>query len=262
MGALSRWLVGRGLLIAALAVGLGACEGVPAREAAYASIPPAATPGTDLGISAFRAGVAPHDAASLTRDAPARAAEGKATDTAASRVERKLVHTAELAIEVPRIEESIQRYQDRVRELGGYLASRRDATVTCRVPAASFDLLMEELRQYGRVLSESLQARDVTEQHMDLAIRLENARKSRERLMALLDRATAVDDILKIEEQLRRLTEEIERTAGQLEYLESQIAFSTVTVTFKAVAAQSQQRQRSYFDWVNMVGAEHVLDWF
>ena len=112
------------------------------------------------------------------------------------------------------------------------------------------------------VLQESMRAQDVTKKHMDLSIRLENAEKARQRLLKLIDKATKVEDILKIEEQLTRLTETIERIKGELKYLNEQVAFSMVEVGFQSVAPAvrpSKKRSRSRFAWINQVGIEQVL---
>lgn len=173
---------------------------------------------------------------------------------------RKMVHRASLGIEVARVEEAIDRFLAAVRGMGGYLSARADATVTVRVPAARFDDALAEVRGYGRVLHQSLQASDVTKEYIDLEVRLDNARKSRERLLALLQKADKVEDILKIEEQLRRLTTEIEQAEGELKHLADQVAMSTVQVEFRAVAALVPERRRvaSRFWWINQVGVERV----
>ncbi|MEE9125750.1 MAG: DUF4349 domain-containing protein, partial [Planctomycetota bacterium] len=78
----------------------------------------------------------------------------------------------------------------------------------------------------------------------------------------LIDKATKVEDILKIEEQLTRLTETIERIKGELKYLNEQVAFSMVKVGFQSVAPAvrpSKKRSRSRFAWINQVGIEQVL---
>ncbi len=184
-------------------------------------------------------------------------------DPAQPAADRKMIYTASLSVEVARPEESIERYLARVIELGGYLSQRQNNTITCRVPADRFEELVAEIRTYGRVLQDSQQARDVTKQHLDLSIRLENARKSRDRLLALLEKAEKVEDILKIEEQLRRLTTEIERIEGELKYLDDQVAMSTVAVTFVPVQARpSPKRRPSMFPWLDRIGVENVLRHF
>lgn len=174
---------------------------------------------------------------------------------------RKMVYNARLSIAVAQVDASIERCSTAVDELGGYISQRDNSTLTCRVPATQFEPFVEALRGYGRVLLQSMNALDVTKQHRDLTIRLENARKSRTRLLALLDKAERVEDMLKIEEQLRRLTAEIEQMTGELKYLDDQISLSTVTVRFEPVAAAANQRRpkRSRFLWINMVGVEHAL---
>lgn len=184
---------------------------------------------------------------------------GNALTPPAIKADRKMVYQGRMQVEVAQVDEAIERYTAKVHEWGGHLGSRENATITVRVPALRFDDAVAELRGYGRVLSEAMQANDVTSQHLDLTIRLENAQKSRERLLALLQRAEKVEDMLKIEEQLHRLTEEIERMTGQLRFMNDQIAFSTLAVAFQGVSsAQTGRRGKpaSMFQWINRIGVE------
>ncbi len=175
--------------------------------------------------------------------------------------DRRMVYTAQLGIEVARVDDAIARLSGQAQVWGGYVSSRHDAVLVLRVPAAKFEQALAAVREYGRVLSESLQAQDVTREHMDLSIRLETARKARERLLVLLEKAEKVEDMLKIEEQLRRVTEEIERMTGELKFLDDRVAMSTLTVEFRGVAAPaSVQRRRtpSRFRWLNDIGLENL----
>ena len=63
-----------------------------------------------------------------------------------------------------------------------------------RVPAKHFDAAFAAVRDAGRVLSESRQANDVTEEFVDVGIRGDNARRSRERLPEVLKLAKKVED--------------------------------------------------------------------
>ena len=96
----------------------------------------------------------------------------------------------------------------------------------------------------------------------DLHIRLENAEKARTRILALLDRAQKMEEIIVLEKELRRLTEEIETMRAQLRGMDDQIAFSTITVEFRSNAPEIYgrvDREVSPFGWINQVGAEHAL---
>jgi hypothetical protein len=175
--------------------------------------------------------------------------------------ERMLVYRGSMHVEVARVEDAIAGFLKATSEWGGYLSVQRGNEVTVRLPAARFDEAFASLRTMGRVLHETREANDVTEQYLDLGIRLENAQRSRARLLELLARAEKVEDILKIEEQLRRLSEEIERMEGQRRYLADQVAMSTLMAQFSPVAdAPSRPAGRpSRFPWIRQLGAEAVL---
>lgn len=180
-------------------------------------------------------------------------------------VARLLIHSGTVAVEVPQPEVAIADLLRRVEDWGGYLQSRAGTTVTLRIPAKHFDVAFESLRDLGRVLSQARRANDVTEEYRDLEIRLGNARKSRERLLAILEQAEKVEDILKIEEQLRRLTDEIETMEGRRRFLSDQVALSTLTAEFRAVSEPPPDRRRrrpSRFAWINLIGAERLMEDF
>jgi hypothetical protein len=209
------------------------------------------------GDDAFFMGGGRHGLAQTRVETAARLAEPAAEDATRDRL---LVWRGRLGIAVARVDEAIQRFLGQVQGWGGHLAQRVDASVTCRVPAAKFAEAVAALRGYGRVTHESVEAQDVSKEHIDLGIRLDNARRARERLLALLEKATEVKDVLDIENVLRRLTEEIERMEGELKFLDDQVAMATLTAEFEAVAPASSGRRpaASRFPWVKLVGVEHV----
>jgi len=175
--------------------------------------------------------------------------------------ERMLIYSGSVTVEVARVEDAIAEFLGKVGEWGGYLSRQRGTTLSVRVPADRFDTAFEFLRTMGRLLQESREANDVTEEFMDLGIRLDNAKRSRERLLELLAKADKVEDMLKIEEQLRRLTEEIERMEGRRRFLADQVAMATLQATFQPVA-QAPDRPAvspSPFPWIRQLGAERLL---
>lgn len=179
--------------------------------------------------------------------------------------ERMLIQNGSVRVEVAHPDERIASFRRQVAAWGGHLQSQADTTLTVRVPVAHFEAAFDWVKQSGRVLSERRQADDVTEEFLDLGIRLENARRSRDRLLEVLQQADKVEDILKVEAELRRLTEEIERMEGRQKFLADQVALATLQATFQAVdeaPAARRRAQASRFDWINRIGAERVLEDF
>ncbi|MCA8975004.1 MAG: DUF4349 domain-containing protein [Planctomycetes bacterium] len=188
---------------------------------------------------------------------PERSEAGQGT------VERMLVYNGEIKVEVARPEESSAMFLDKVRGWGGYLQSQVDRTVTVRLPSAHFDAAFTMLHDAGRVLYEHRKTDDVTEEFVDLGIRIDNARKSRDRLVEVLQQAEKVEDVLAVEKELRRLTEEIERMEGRRKFLADRVAMATMQAEFIAVAEAppppKRRRQASRFAWINQIGAERVM---
>ena len=179
--------------------------------------------------------------------------------------ERLLTYHGQIKVEVARPDDAIAQFLAQVKLWGGYMKSQQGAAVTVRLPAARLDEAFTLLRGTGRVLGETRQADDVTEEFVDLGIRLDNAQRARDRLLEVLKRADKVVDILKVEAELRRLTEEIERMEGRKKFLADQVAMATLQAVFTAVAGAplaNNSRRPSRFWWINEIGAEWVMENF
>ncbi len=179
-----------------------------------------------------------------------------------TRTDRLLVREALLGVFVANVTQSIDQMNAYVDLLGGYAAGRDDGLLTYRVPAERFEEAMKEARALGRVHHESLQVHDVTDQHRDTTIRLENARKSRDRLVALLEKADDVENVLRIEKELQRLTAEIEAMEAALQNLDLRVAMSLLQIEFSPLPEATWTDGRvkpSRFPWIRAVGVDHVL---
>lgn len=205
------------------------------------------------------------DAGKPAVDKPTESSEG------GKPAKRQVIYTGSVQVMVTNVVESADKLQARVEELGGFMLNRQgntasnNITITVRAPAEHFHALVKELATFGQILNEQLSANDVTKQMFDLALRLETAERSRQRLLDLLKSATKMEEILQIENEVRRLTDEIERMKGELRFLQDQVAFSTLTVSFFSNApppTPGPLRTRSRFEWINQVGVEQVLGGF
>jgi len=131
-------------------------------------------------------------------------------------------------------------------EFGGYVVSShisgeeqdRRGTISIRVPDDKFEPTLAELRNLAvRVKSESTSSRDVTEEYIDLEARLKNAEATESQYLALLDKATDVEDILRIYDSLSRVRSEIEQIKGRMQYLERTSSMSLITVYLEPEAS-------------------------
>ena len=147
-----------------------------------------------------------------------------------SRADRLVTYEASVDLTGREPDSIVSRIIVRAEALGGYLLVRADDRVSVRVPSADLAGFLDEIATYGTEKSRVIRGQDVTDEYYDQRIRLENAEKSRQRYLTLLDRAETVAETVLIEKELGRLTEEIERFKGRLRRMDETLTYSLVTV--------------------------------
>jgi hypothetical protein len=153
--------------------------------------------------------------------------------------ERMIVRTGEMALVVEDVTQGCDDIARLAARLDGYVASSQiwgeeeemRGWISIRVPDEKFDQALTELRNLAvRVKSESTNSQDVTEEYIDLESRLKNAEATERQYLALLEKATDVEDILRIYESLSQVRQQIEQIKGQMQYLERTSSMSVISV--------------------------------
>lgn len=150
--------------------------------------------------------------------------------------ERLIISSANLEIKTERSDSLHNEVMDIAIKYDGYVLSSGNEITTIRLPAISFEKALDDIEKLGKVIDKNVSGKDVTEQYRDLEIRLENAAKTRERYLALLERADNINEILKLEKELERFNEKIESLKGSLKRLTHLLQYSSITVkTFERI---------------------------
>jgi hypothetical protein len=166
---------------------------------------------------------------------------------------RSMVRSAQLSIEVADVYDAARRAGEVATSRGGFVASesteRDGATVEVKVAADQLDAALAALSELGtKVLSRGQQARDVTEQLVDLDSRVASQRASVARLQALLDRAGGIGEIVQIEGELTRRQADLESVERRAAALNGQVELATVAVRMtRTGAAAATERDRDGF---------------
>lgn len=157
----------------------------------------------------------------------------------AASYDRKIIRDANLVLIVKDIVKSKTTVDSLVKKHKAYYSNETynntDYEHNCylgiRVPAENLDALIAEIeKEVGEVYNKNINARDVTEEYIDLDTRLKNKRNYLNRYTELLKQAKTIKDILEIQTKIRELEEEIESTTGRLKYLTNQVNFSTLNL--------------------------------
>lgn len=154
---------------------------------------------------------------------------------------KKIIKDGSISIRTKDVSACKKGVEALVKSLGGYIESeymqnddeRISFNMKARIPANNFDKMLSGLENgEDEVKSKNFQARDVTEEYVDIESRLASKLVYLKRYKELLAKASTVRDILSIEEQIRVIQEEIESREGRLKYLNDQVAFSTLDINF------------------------------
>ena len=167
-----------------------------------------------------------------------RNAEDSAS-AAETAVERKIVKTGYITLEVEDTVEAMDEVAAVADELGGYVVSsqRREGErglwgeINIRVPADGFDEAFDMLRHLATdVPYERIEARDITEEYVDLEARLRNLEAAEEQYLALLEKAGTVGEMLEVQEALWNVRWQVEQIQGRVTYLERTSEMSLIEV--------------------------------
>jgi hypothetical protein len=116
------------------------------------------------------------------------------------------------------------------------------AELVLRIPSASLQDAIDDLKELGQLEELSLTASDVTREVQDLDARIGALESSLERLLALLVQADDVDDLIMLESVIADRQGQLESMQAQRRSLGERVALSTLTLTLgsEAVAPPSE----------------------
>lgn len=154
---------------------------------------------------------------------------------------RQVIRTARLALTVKAFDDASRRLVEIAERAGGFVASSSyvqtsvgpEGTFTLRVPAARFAPVLAEVEGLGTVEERRVSGQDVTEEFVDLRARVRNLERHEQQLLAFMDRAVKISDLLAIEQELARVRGEIEALTGRLRLMGSQVDLATVEVSVR-----------------------------
>jgi len=157
--------------------------------------------------------------------------------------QRHIIQTGWSEIETKFFYDVVYSLRQIATSVNGYVESESLATharqifnITLRIPSASFQDVMLQIECLADVRHSRQSAEDVTDQFYDTASRLATRRIEENRLLALIENATEVRDILDLERHLSETRVQIEMYDARLTHMANQIAYSTIHVTVFDIA--------------------------
>lgn len=171
--------------------------------------------------------------------------ENTQDDTAQQSVStnRKLIKTIELELETLDYETTIAYLEKSVNECGGYIESsslegngiyssfsERYGSFTVRIPKDKEDSFVQGMDDNTNVRRKSESTEDITLQYVDTESHKEALKVEQERLMAILEKAETVEEIISLESRLSEVRYEMGKYESSLRTYDNLVDYSTIRI--------------------------------
>lgn len=172
--------------------------------------------------------------------------------------DRKLIRTVRTQAETDDLAAVMTQLEEKVSQFGGYLQQKevyqgssyrgtqyRNASLTIRIPAKDLDTFLSQLSSAAHVVSTNETVDDVTLYYIDVDSQLKALRTEEERLLAMMEKAENLADLLAIEQRLTQVQQEIQSVTSQLKALDSQIEYATIYLDLSEVVEYTPVEEKS-----------------
>ena len=176
--------------------------------------------------------------------------------------DRKLIRNVNLSLQTKEFDTVLDIMSQKIKDLGGYIqdssvwgsssdySSSRSASYTLRIPSDKLDEFIDVVETLGNVTYKNESVDDVTLRYVDVDSHKKALETEQERLLALLEKAENVEDIITIENRLSDVRYELENYESQIRLLDNQIDYSTVYVDISEVSRVTDTGKQGFFEEV------------
>ncbi|MEW2491346.1 DUF4349 domain-containing protein [Streptomyces sp. NPDC048411] len=150
-----------------------------------------------------------------------------------------VIRKASLSVEVKSVPKAAAAARSVTEDAGGLVANestdriddlRETSHLVLRVPQAEYDGVLRKLAGGGKLLSRTSEAKDVTDQVVDVESRIATQRASVARVRKLMDRADKIADVVALEGELSNRQAELESLLSRQESLKDRTTLATITL--------------------------------
>lgn len=150
---------------------------------------------------------------------------------------RDIIYTASIAVQTADVPAAAANASSIVQELGGFIFGQETyteghahTTLVFKIRPESFSHALHRLSSVGELVSQTVNAQDVTGAIVDLDSRIASAATSVERMRQFLGQATDVEGVAELERELSERETNLERLRGQLRAMQDQVSLATITL--------------------------------
>jgi hypothetical protein len=169
-------------------------------------------------------------------------------------IDKKVIFSSSIYLTVENPDSTIVRLTNIAQKHKGYVQESGTTKCVIRIPNDTRTAAAGEIETCGKVTYKNTTGEDVTDQYSDYAIRLDNAKKARQRYLELLEKAETVAEALLVEKELERLNETIDLLEGKMNRIDHLSTYSTITIYLK------EKKKPGIIGYIG-IGIYHSVKW-
>lgn len=169
--------------------------------------------------------------------------------------QEKLVYTGNLSIQTLKFDESLADLKSTISSAGGIIENEtlsdndynwyvsgsssssgtRNAFMTVRIPSEKFQEFMTSADGIGKVISSSTNVENISRRYADNSVQIEALETQQERLLAMMDKAETIEDMIAVEQRLTEVQTQLNSLKTYQQSMDTDVKYSTVTINLSEV---------------------------
>ena len=205
----------------------------------------------------------PDSSGYVENEVPNNPVEATEANVNPAEISEKKIRTVNLSLECKSMEGAEKELKDKVKAQGGYIESEDYSAIsqwndtkrmnfTIRLPKENVDSFLDFLNGEGRILSKSENLQDVRLQYRDAKNHIKALETEQERILALMERAETVDQLIALENTLTDIRYQLDSYNSEILDYDNKVDFSTIYLELQESidGKINQSGNYSFFDRV------------
>lgn len=167
---------------------------------------------------------------------------------------RKLIKKVRMEVETLEFDSFIQMLEKEITSLGGYIENstiegkrhefdnQRYSQYVIRIPSNSMEEFEEKVDTNANITMKNESTEDITLQYADTESRLKSLEIQQERLLALLEKADTLEEIIALESRLSEVRYELELHGKTLRTYDNLVDYATITLYIQEVVRMTSPK--------------------
>jgi len=169
------------------------------------------------------------------------------------------IKTANVSVNTDRFDFATDELRNIVTIYGGFFESSstysysnmrnpyKRLNATIRVPAAQYEAALKAVESLGKHISTTESSREVSSEYYDLESRVGIKKTEEARLLALIEQATQLSQLIELEQRLGEVRTDVELYESRMKQIDSLASYSTIRLEITEVSDEEKEEDDGFF---------------